>query len=219
MKPPSPASRSTSSSSAPRGNRPSGDVLYRGGMEPITPELALVDPDLRRADVARLAVQPFVVAPSRVRPIGPVVSPRATRSWPRRAAQVVALFALMAAGVLVANVAARNYSSRPVLLTNSTLAATAVPTPTPAPAVALDQRSRIEQQLLQLVIQSPSAHLPRALIDPRTGLALNNLQAVCHAGAKGGYLCVVRPALHKPGEGLSVRYGPNGFTWLSYRRG
>jgi hypothetical protein len=194
-------------------------------MEPISPELALVDPDLRRADVARLAAQPFVVAPSRVRPIGPVVGARATRTWPRRAAQVVALFALMAAGVLVANVAARNSSSRPVLLTGSTLAAPAAAAPTPAsapapaPAVSLDQRSRIEQQLLQLVIQSPGAHLPRALIDPRTGLALNNLQAVCHPGAKGRYLCVVRPALHKPGEGLSVRYGPNGFTWLAYRRG
>ena len=186
-------------------------------MEPISPELALIDPDLRRADVARLAAHAFAVTPSRVRPIGPVAGPRTTRVWPRRAAQVVGLFALMGAGVLVANVAARNSSSRPVLLTNSTQAATAVPTP--APAVSLDRRSRIEQRLLQLVIQSPSAHLPRALIDPRTGLALNNLQAVCHAGAKGRYLCVVRPALHKPGEGLSVRYGPNGFTWLSYRRG
>jgi hypothetical protein len=189
-------------------------------MEPISPELALIDPDLRRADMARLSAHAFVVTPSRVRPIGPVAGPRASRVWPRRAAQVIALFALMGAWVLVANVAARNSSSRPVLLTSSTLAASAASAvPTPGPSVSLDQRSRIEQQLLQLVIQSPSAHLPSALIDPRTGLALNNLQAVCHAGTKGRYSCIVRPALHKPGEGLSVRYGPNGFTWLSYRHG
>src|SRR5438067_317868 len=129
-------------------------------MEPVSPELALVDPDLRRADVVRLGAHAFVATPSRVRPIGPVVSPRATRSWPRRAASVVALFAPMAAGVPVSNVAALNSSSWPVLLTFTTLAASAVPTPSPAtPAVALDQRSRIEQHLLQLVIQSPSAHL------------------------------------------------------------
>jgi hypothetical protein len=186
-------------------------------MEPISPELALIDPDLRRADVARLAAQPFVVAPSRVRPIGPVARPVGARSWPRRAAQVVLLFGLMAAGVLVANVAARNSSSGPVLVTSSTLAV--AETPSPQSSVSLDKRSQLEQELLRLVVQSPSAHLPRALIDPRTGLALNNLQAVCRSGAKGGYLCIVRPALHKPGEGLYVRYGANGFTWSSYRRG
>ena len=186
-------------------------------MEPISPELALIDPDLRRADVARMATQPFVVAPSRVRPIGPVAPPVEGRSWPRRAAHVVALFGLMAAGVLVANVAARNSSSRPVLLTSSTLAASEALAP--QPSVPVDKRSRIEQELLRLVIQSPAAHLPPALIDSRTGLALNNLQAVCHSGAKGGYLCIVRPALHKPGEGLYVRYGPNGFIWSSYHRG
>jgi alpha-beta hydrolase superfamily lysophospholipase len=129
----------------------------------------------------------------------------------------VLLLGLSAGGVLVANVAARNMSSGPVLITNSTFAAEAAPSP--QPAVSLDKRSRIEQQLLQRVVQSPDAHLPRALVDPRTGLALNNLQAVCRSGSKGRYLCILRPSVHKPGEGLYVRYGPGGFTWGRYRRG
>src|SRR5690349_5770056 len=98
-------------------------------MEPISPEVALIDPDLRRADVARLSVQPFAFAPSRVRPIGPVPQAGGGHGWPRRAVQVVALFGLMAAGVLVANVAARNSTSGPVLLTGSTLPAAETPSP------------------------------------------------------------------------------------------
>ena len=187
-------------------------------MEPVSPELALVDPDLRRADVARLAAHAFVVAPSRVRPIGAVAAPaRARRSWAFRAAQGVMLIGLMAAGVLVANVAARDRSAGPVLLTNSSSAAASqVATPT---SPSLDERSAIEQELLQLIVRSPTTRLPRALVDPRTGLAVNNLQTVCRASVRGTYLCLVRPSLHRPGEGLYVRYGPNGFSWYPYRSG
>jgi hypothetical protein len=186
-------------------------------MEPISPELALIDPDLRRADVARLAAHTFVVVPGYVRPIGAAAAPAGRhRSLAFRAAQGVMLIGLMAAGVLVANVAARDRSAGPVLLTNSTSAAVQVAAPTSS---SLDERSAIEQELLQLIVRSPSTRLPRALVDPKTGLAVNNLQTVCRASVRGTYLCLVRPSLHRPGEGLYVRYGPNGFSWYPYRSG
>jgi hypothetical protein len=186
-------------------------------MEPISPELALVDPELRRAAIASLDPHAFDFAPAQVRaiPTVAIAPPRASRSWPRRAAQFVLLVGLLVAGIVVANVAARNGAQGPVLLTSSTFR------PAPSQTSAqLHGRASIEQQLLELVIQSPATRLPAALVDSRTGLARNNLQAVCHpAAAAGRYSCIVRPALHRPGEGMVVRYGPDGFTWYPYRAG
>lgn len=80
----------------------------------------------------------------------------------------------------------------------------------------------VERKVLALVVQSPVGKLPAALIDRHTGLAKNNLQAVCRISQRSSFLCVVRPARHKPNEGLYVRYRPrrNGvgvFTWHRYR--
>jgi hypothetical protein len=91
-------------------------------------------------------------------------------------------------------------------------------------ARARELRGRVEQKVLNTVIQSPAGKLPRALIDSRTGLAKNNLQAVCRSSGGGGFLCVVQPAQHRPGEGLYAAYKPgkNGkgtFAWYSYRSG
>jgi hypothetical protein len=82
----------------------------------------------------------------------------------------------------------------------------------------------VERKVLALVVQSPAGKLPAALIEGRTGLAKNNLQAVCRLGQQSSFLCVIRPARHKPNEGLYVRYRPrrNGggvFTWYRYRNG
>jgi hypothetical protein len=185
-------------------------------VQPISPELVLVDPELRRFAIADLDMQQFVFAPRHVRRIPMAATPAArVRSWRRRAAQVVILVGLAVAGIVVANVAARSGADRPVLLTSSASAASTVP---PQPVAPLDGRSAVERELLDLVVQSPSTRLPAKLVDPRTGLARNNLQAICHpVGSR--YACLVRPALHRPGEGLVVRYGPNGFTWYRYRRG
>jgi hypothetical protein len=141
-------------------------------------------------------------------------APGVARAWTLRAAQTVVLLGLLAAGILVAYVATRNPANGPVLLTNSGSAAS----PPPRAPAALDDRGVVERKLLELVVRSPS-RLPRSLVDPSTGLARNNLQAVCRPSSAGEYRCVVRPALHKPGEGLIVRYGPSGFTWSPYRPG
>jgi hypothetical protein len=85
---------------------------------------------------------------------------------------------------------------------------------------------RLERRLLNLIIQAPAGKLPRELIDSKTGLAKNNLHAVCRREAgRGSFLCFIQPARHKPGEGLYARYRLNGkgnsgtFTWYRYRTG
>jgi hypothetical protein len=102
--------------------------------------------------------------------------------------------------------------------------ALAVPAP-PAVAVGVTAPagpSAIEERILSLVVQSARRRLPSTLIDSATGLPKANLQAVCHDGPAGSKLCIVRPAGHKPGEGLTVRYTPTSdargsFTWSRYR--
>ena len=84
-------------------------------------------------------------------------------------------------------------------------------------------RGEAEQRVLTTVIQSPGGKLPKALINPTTGLARNGLQAHCRAVARQrSFLCVVRPVRHRAGEGLYVRYQPKAkgtglFTWYPYR--
>jgi hypothetical protein len=91
-------------------------------------------------------------------------------------------------------------------------------------AAAREARGKVEQKVLNTVIQSPTGKLPRALIDSTTGLAKNGLQAYCRRETRSpSFLCVVRPARHKPGEGLYARYRLNregaagAFTWYPYR--
>jgi hypothetical protein len=116
---------------------------------------------------------------------------------------------VLAAGVGVAIVAPRQMAAdRPTLLTPTVVAA-----PEPSDAAAL------AHELLESVVHSPPTRLPRALIDPGRGVARSNLQSICHRAPTDGYLCVVRRPVHKPGEGLYVRYGPNGFVWYPYRPG
>ena len=93
-------------------------------------------------------------------------------------------------------------------------------------ARARELRGRVEQKVLNAVIQSPSGKLPRTLINRSTGLAKNGLQAYCRSQARAAsFLCIVRPVRHKPGEGLYVRYRLNktgngsAFTWYPYRGG
>lgn len=85
-------------------------------------------------------------------------------------------------------------------------------------------RAMVERKILAAVVQSPSV-LPAALIDRQTGLPEDNIQAICRLrNASISFICVVRPARHKRGEGLHVRYRPGRkgsgvFTWSRYRDG
>lgn len=93
---------------------------------------------------------------------------------------------------------------------------------TPPSTVLGETRAMAERKILAAVVQSPVGKLPPALIDQQTGLAKNNLQAVCRVSQTSSFLCVVRPLQHRPKEGLRVRYrptrnGPGVFTWYRYR--
>ncbi len=95
---------------------------------------------------------------------------------------------------------------------------------TPQSAILGETSAMVERRILALVVQSPTGKLPSALIDRKTGLAKNNLQAVCRLSKTSSFLCVIRPAQHKPREGLYVRYRPartggGAFTWYRYRNG
>jgi hypothetical protein len=189
-------------------------------VEAITPELALIDPELAWAHLDRFempweirAVRPSVPRERTV--TDTLVEPR----W-LGALKVVAALSLAANGFLASVVVSRTdagpSASRPA-------AAVAVPAPPAAPDTVGTNPS-VEQRILALVVRSESRRLPRALIDPVTGLPKNNLQAVCRDDGSGAQLCLVRPAEPRPGEGLYVRYSPSpdgtgNFTWYSYRSG
>ncbi len=204
-------------------------------LEPITPELALVDPALARADLARLAVaaRPEVPADLR-RTVGaadqarPEIAarsenePRVEPRWMRhRVLPILAGLSLAANGFLVAIVVAGGRTSGAAPKAPVVLAAATAETVSRPPVTA---SAAAEQRILALVVQSPSGKLPPALVDRRTGLAKNNLQAVCRSEPSGSFLCLVRPARHRPGEGLYVRYRPSRdgrgrFAWYPYRSG
>jgi hypothetical protein len=96
--------------------------------------------------------------------------------------------------------------------------------PTSQTAPVRKTRAAIERTILGLLVQYPGGKLPSALIDESTGLAKNNLQAVCRQTQRTTYLCKVRPSRHRPEEGLTVRYrvtrsGRGVVTWGRYRAG
>lgn len=236
--------------------------------EPISPELVLVDPGLRRALLARAArevqadlerarlqvvrdVEPPQLEPtpepepvarptlvqlpqppaaaSRTAPLPPLAPRRP--SWPRRYFVPVVLPLSLAVNA--------------VLIALAVSDATVSPEPTPAPpalnvtlpgngganttapkgAGRKPRDAALERKLLNLIVQAPAGKLPQALIDSKTGLAKNGLQAVCRRQSARTFLCVVQPAQHKPGEGLYARYRVNrkrdggSFTWYRYRSG
>ena len=242
-------------------------------LEPISPELVLVDPELARVARARLperetAAPDHATTGRPVRPLrqGPepaaqvpqaprVESPLLEQRPRRRVAPVLLTISLMANAILIAVAVAgarddrgaltppaarratttsdvprvmpdpSSKTDRGALLGNKRAVAPRRPAPKSSPKVVRETSGEVERKILNLVIQSPSGKLPPALIDAKTGLAKNGLQAVCTlSGAPRSFLCLVRPAQHKAAEGLYVRYragrgGAGVFTWYRYRDG
>jgi hypothetical protein len=208
-------------------------------LEPISPELALIDPELARADLARLAAPTVALeipaAPVQLPGSAQGIRESASPPWYIRAVWAILLVSLAANGFAAAMLAAELSRDRPVLIAPSPAAKGAPLSPTPATATAAstsqsslnstpaEAAASVERRILSMIVQSPRKRLLAALVDRRTGLAKNNLQAVC-TQQSGTYLCVVRPAQHRPGEGLHVRYRPGHgghgiFTWYPYRHG
>jgi hypothetical protein len=92
-------------------------------------------------------------------------------------------------------------------------------------AAAREKSAAVERRLLSLIVQSPVGKLPPALINKKTGLAKNNLQAVCtRSDNSRSFLCVVKSVL-QPAAGAVYAYyrptrkGRGTFTWFRSRGG
>lgn len=241
-------------------------------MEPISPELALVDPELARAARARLPELPPPAAPAAVRtstsvaePSPPVIAkevrpqlpPLSVRERRHMGLSPVLLLISVFVNIVLISLAVSDArvdqpASNSLVPRNSAIpreAPAVSPTTsrrrpaakTPARRTASPQSRKgptkgggakavretpgaVERKLLALVIRSPAGKLPPRLIDQKTGLAKNGLQAICRLSATRSFVCVVRPTQHKPKEGLQVGYRPGQkgrgvFTWYPYRSG
>jgi hypothetical protein len=204
--------------------------------EPVSPELILVDPELAERERARLrekaALEAYLAghpAPSLPQPL--VAEPQlvttasrlTTREFLRRRVLPAALVAsLFANGYFVADVVLRTDGEASTAVAvavrpAATVASAPVRTPTP-----VARKTIVEQKLVSLVLSAPARKLPRAFVDPKTGLVRNNVQVVCRAAKHRSYLCTVRLANARSRKALVVRYGPTRaggttFTWYGYK--
>lgn len=212
--------------------------------ESLSPELVLVDPELARAERARLLelarVQPPEVSLLRLAVERHTVqdeSSELTDAWRdavrglrERLLPAALLLAMLASGLLVA--VAATHPSDDVATPPIAFKAASEPRK-PAASVSGARRfavsihagatkAAVERKIILLLLNSPGPTLPRRLVDPGTGLVKNNVQAVCRDTTTGpsgpSFLCVVRPLRHFPNEGLYVRYRstPDGHGILAW---
>ena len=98
-----------------------------------------------------------------------------------------------------------------------------------AAAVSSSARERhvskgsVERRLISLIIAAPARRLPRAFVDPKTGLVKNNVQVVCQRDEARSFLCSIRLPMDSRRGGLHVRYrlranGHGVFYWYGYRK-
>ena len=218
------------------------------GGEPVSPELALIDPELARIERARLAKTADSewrddLSASRypahaggedpdstnvLGSSGARLSIAAARSLLLLAALLVAMFA---AGIFVSRVVTHEHASASGQVAAVTSAAhsgqngasTASGSSGQAPAASAEANA--ELLILSLVLRSPKRNLPPQLVDSSTGLLKNNVHTRCHrAGRSRAFLCVIQPPARRAGEGLYVRYWPSRgrrgvFAWYGYRDG
>jgi len=230
--------------------------------EVLSPELVLVDPELRHRVLAELvqndALEALAARPARAYPPPPrpaaeplrapsvehrptpEASRRRASRWPKALRTPAVLPGLVGLSIFVALGVSEARVSEPTFATGPTATAPLAPLPKAKsrprakfqPGKRPARRSRavtrrssaaVERDLLARIVRSPAGKIPRALIDPATGLAKNNLQASCRrAAAPGTFVCEVRPLVHKAGEGLTVRYRqigrrPAEVSWGRYR--
>jgi len=101
--------------------------------------------------------------------------------------------------------------------------ATKVSTQVSASTKASAAKGALERRIVSLILLAPAGKLPRAFIDPTTGLVKNNVQVACKSRKHRSFLCAVRPPSPSANKAFYVRYrtGKNGdgiFTWYGYRR-
>jgi hypothetical protein len=174
----------------------------------------------------------------------PFAARRDLRSFARhRLLPAVLLGSLFANGVLAAALVVRTDDSRAIgaapaaarsvdvaptseVQVSSTVApggAAAATTSTPGGRPSrLPQRALVERRLVSLILQAPARKLPRAFLDPSTGLVRNNVQVTCRRAQSRSYLCAVQMPNVDATGGILVRYrrgraAKGAFTWYGYK--
>jgi hypothetical protein len=199
--------------------------------EPISPELVLVDQELARAERSRLCERARVETLVDIATLHQATRAHAPAETPSdrtetllgwtttQLGRAACLTAVFGSGLLLALHVARGPA--PVVKRAAPASASAEATPAPGPWTL---KAMAEQRVISLVLGPARPKLPQHLIDSRTGLVKNNVQAVCHRRAGSAvFLCVVHPAMAAPNAGLYVRYlrkrdGREILQWQGYRQ-
>jgi hypothetical protein len=216
--------------------------------EPVSPELVLVDPELARRERAKLEeraqlraiheAEDLRRAVERTLESSPAPEPVAKRSRAaasgRRALTAALFCSLLANGFFAAKlITPSNDVSRtaaavlpPSLVTSGNQSATSsegVQQPsarqlTPSRS-ALAKKAAVERKLVSLMLSAPSHKLPKAFVDPTTGIIRNNVQVTCRLSTKRTFHCAIKPpSPASPSASLFVRYrvrenGKGVFYW------
>jgi hypothetical protein len=224
-----------------RGGRRDADRELVAVLEPISPELVLVDPELARIERARLNEHAQLAELTR-RPAldsRPGVQTATRRS--RLRPVLLGLF-VFTCGVLAGSLYGRERAEEPPSATPAArsapqagrLDATAAPRTAAAstraaqplqrarPTAVVPAKAVVERRILALAFTASKRYLPRSFVDPRTGLPKSNvLQVVCARTKRArGFDCALRMDGHRP---VPVRYrllrdGRSSFTWPRTRR-
>jgi hypothetical protein len=204
-------------------------------LEPVSPELVLVDPELARRERAKLEewarLRAIHEADALRRALERTLqAPDAPDELPAHQGDVVAfarkrlvpaalLCSLLVNGFLAAKLVTR--ADEAATSAAALLPARAVTTPVGGvssidsirhnfvqlkPQRRQVEKASVERKLVSLVLAAPAKKLPRPFVDPRTGLIRNNVQVSCRSEQKRAFLCVIRSPTDRPGGGLVVRY-------------
>jgi hypothetical protein len=215
-------------------------------LEPVSPELVLIDPELARRERARLEEKAYLQSVLDVgalrRAAGsqpPVVETvRRRAQWRdattfarRRLVPAALLCSLAANGFLVAHLVVRSggqeaapVAARMVTLTDSATSVLPVPPVSTVSTAVPNTKSAVERKVVALILSAPARRLPPDLIDSTTGLVKNNVQVVCSkTGQRRTFLCVVRLPSDLSSKALYVRYrtdknGRPAVKWYGYKR-
>jgi hypothetical protein len=204
----------------------------------VSPELVLVDPELARAERARLdqraspaadEASPWPGAAAGGDERKDVPGGRVHRFRPAIALVALLFAALVAGGLATAWSLAGDHGGGSPQQGAPIAAPPAAPQSVKPTAVyagradRLPSAHRLERRLLALLAGAPTSKLPRQLVDVGRRSARTDLRAVCRRSGARTFRCVIRSPRRPPNEGLYVRYrmrpsGEGFFEWLAYRR-
>jgi hypothetical protein len=210
--------------------------------EPVSPELVLIDLELARRERARLEEKAYLesvleraaVKPPPASEPAPVFAldlPAPSR-WReaatfarRRLVPAALLCSLLANGFLIGDLVARKHQEAAQVAVRMVTLTQSGAQPPSAPikkAPAATTKRTVESKVVALILAAPTDKLPRAFIDPTTGLVKNNVHVVCEQRQRRSFLCAIRLP-QRVGKALYVRYqvkknGDDVFHWSGYKK-